>query len=549
MNNTYEDEIAATICREFERLSGDRGNEESHWQEIAERIIPAHSNTFYLGGDQSHGQKKTEKLLDSTASIALQRFAAILDSMLTPANQKWHKLAPSNTELAKDREVKKYFESVNNILFKYRYAPKANFTSQNQQNYLSLGAYGTGAMYVDELFGDTGLRYKNIHLGEVYISENHQGIVDKAFRYFQLTARQAVQKFAGKCPEKIQDAFKTNPERKFWFIHACMPREDYDPNRLDYKGMKYASYYVCKEDKKLMKEGGFNVFPYSISRYTQTSGEIYGRSPAMEVLPAIKTLNEEKRTLLKQGQRALDPVLLAYDDGVLDGFSLRSGAINYGGVSADGRPLVHTLPTGNIMVSKELMDDERMVINDSFLVNLFQVLTESPAMTATEVLERTKEKGILLAPTIGRQRSEYLGPMIEREIDILSRQSIRGVPILPPMPPVLREAQGEYKIEYESPLSRAQRSEEASGLMRTLEVVIQTVNVTQDPSPLDNFNMDVIIPEVAEIQGVPFRWMHSLEEIQAIRAERSQAAQIQQATEAGPAVAAVMNASTKAKTV
>lgn len=549
MNNTYEDEIASTICREFERLSGDRGNEESHWQEIAERIIPAHSNTFYLGGDQSHGQKKTEKLLDSTASIALQRFAAILDSMLTPANQKWHKLAPSNTELAKDREVKKYFENVNNVLFKYRYAPKANFTSQNQQNYLSLGAYGTGGMYVDELFGDTGLRYKNIHLGELYISENHQGIVDKAFRYFQLTARQAMQKFAEKCPDKIQDAFKTNPERKFWFIHACMPREDYDPNRLDYKGMKYASYYVMKEDKKLMKEGGYNVFPYSISRYTQTSGEIYGRSPAMEVLPAIKTLNEEKRTLLKQGQRALDPVLLAYDDGVLDGFSLRSGAINYGGVSADGRPLVHALPTGNIVVSKELMDDERMVINDSFLVNLFQVLTESPAMTATEVLERTKEKGILLAPTIGRQRSEYLGPMIEREIDILSRQSIRGVPLLPPMPPVLREAQGEYKIEYESPLSRAQRSEEASGLMRTLEVVIQTVNVTQDPSPLDNFNMDVIIPEVAEIQGVPFRWMHSLEEIQAIRAERSQAAQIQQAAEAGPAVAAVMNASTKAKTV
>jgi hypothetical protein len=546
IENKYSEDIAATICREFERLSGDRGNEESHWQEIAERIIPAHSNTFYLNGDQSHGQKKTDKLLDSTASIALQRFAAILDSMLTPANQKWHKLTASNTDLQKDREVKKYFEKVNEVLFKYRYSPKANFTSQNQQNYLSLGAYGTGAMYVDELYGETGLRYKNIHLGEVYFSENHQGIVDKAFRHFQLTARQAIQKFGDKCPDKIKTAMDTNPEQKFWFIHACMPREDYDPNRADYKGMLFASYYIAKSDKTLVKEGGFNVFPYSISRYTQTTGEIYGRSPAMEVLPAIKTLNEEKRTLLKQGQRALDPVLLAYDDGVIDGFSLKAGAMNYGGVSADGRPLIHALPTGNIMVSKELMDDERMVINDSFLVNLFQVLTESPAMTATEVLERTKEKGILLAPTIGRQRSEYLGPMIEREIDILSRQAIKGVPLLPPMPPILREAQGEYKIEYESPLSRAQRSEEASGLMRTLEVVINAVNVTQDPAPLDNFNFDIIIPEVAEIQGVPMKWMNSPEQIAAIRGGRAQQAQIKQATEAGPAVAAVMNAGTKA---
>lgn len=225
MNNTYEDEIASTICREFERLSGDRGNEESHWQEIAERIIPAHSNTFYLGGDQSHGQKKTEKLLDSTASIALQRFAAILDSMLTPANQKWHKLAPSNTELAKDREVKKYFENVNNVLFKYRYAPKANFTSQNQQNYLSLGAYGTGGMYVDELFGDTGLRYKNIHLGELYISENHQGIVDKAFRYFQLTARQAMQKFAENALIKFRTLLRQIQNVSFGsFMRACQEK-------------------------------------------------------------------------------------------------------------------------------------------------------------------------------------------------------------------------------------------------------------------------------------------------------------------------------------
>ena len=40
-------------------------------------------------------------------------------------------------------------------------------------------------------------------------------------------------------------------------------------------------------------------------------------------------------------------------------------------------------------------------------------------MTATEVLERAREKGALLAPTMGRQQSEALGPMIEREIDIL----------------------------------------------------------------------------------------------------------------------------------
>jgi hypothetical protein len=143
----------------------------------------------------------------------------------------------------------------------------------------------------------------------------------------------------------------------------------------------------------------------------------------MLVLPSLKVLNEEKKTVLKQGHRVVDPVLLAHDDGVLDNFSMRGGALNYGGVTAEGRPLVHTLPTGNIAIGKELMDDERMVINDAFLVTLFQILTETPEMTATEVIERTREKGALLSPTMGRQQSEYIGPMIEREVDLLMQQS------------------------------------------------------------------------------------------------------------------------------
>lgn len=241
------------------------------------------------------------------------------------------------------------------------------------------------------------------------------------------------------------------------------PRSDVDPTKADYRGMDFASYYVALAGKTLLAESGYRSFPYAISRYTTAPGEIYGRSPAMLALPAIKTLNEEKKTLLKQGHRTVDPVLLTHDDGVLDGFSLRPGAINPGGVSMDGRPLVHALPVGNLAVGKDMMDDERLVINDAFLVTLFQILVDTPQMTATEVLERAREKGALLSPTMGRQQSEFLGPMIARELDVLMRQSL-----LPPLPGVLIEAQGEYKIEYDSPLSRAQRAEEAAGISRLM---------------------------------------------------------------------------------
>lgn len=530
--------IADDLFTEFGYLQGDRGTWNSHWQEIAQRILPSYSNLFHdAQGEQTRGDKRNTYMFDSTASVALGRFGAILDSLLTPRSSTWHRLVASDSDLNENREVKLWFETVNRILFKYRYAPKANFASQNQQNFISLGAFGTGCMFIDQLKGEPGLRYKNNHLGEVYFCENHQGIIDIVYRKFPLRPRQAIQQFGDKTPKKIIEAYDKNRTDLFYFLHCVKPREDYDPKRIDYKGMKYASYYLSFDDQSLLTEEGYSTFPYTPSRYSQIPGEVYGRSPAMDVLPAIKTLNEEKKTILKQGHRVVDPVLLAHDDGVLDTFSLKPGSIVAGGVSAEGRQLIHALPVGNLSIGKDLMDDERAIINDAFLVTLFQILVETPQMTATEVIERTREKGILLAPTVGRQQSEYLGPLIEREIDVLSRQGL-----LPPMPEILKEREDQYRIEYDSPLSRAQRAEEVAGLLRTVETTLNIVNVTQNPEPLDHFNWDKIIPEVAEIQAVPIRWLKSKDEVQTDRDKRSQQQQQQQAVNSLPGVAAMTKA-------
>jgi hypothetical protein len=534
---TKSEEIAHGIIKDYEQLSGLRSTIETQWNEIAQRVSPIDVDAFQNPHQKQEGEKKSEYMYDSTAAIGLGRFMSIMDSYLTPRNSMWHRLAASDPYLKKNREATLWFEEATRILFKYRYAPTANFAAQNQQVWRSLGAYGTGCNFIDELFGTKGLRYKNIHLGELFLVENHQGVIDKVIRRFALTARQAYQQFGDALPEGIKNVKDRDPNRKFLFFHCVKPREDRDPGRADYKGMQYAAYYVSEEGKKLLKEEGYNTFPYCPSRYEQLSGMVWGYSPAMAVLPAIKTLNEEKKTVLKQGQRTVDPIYLMHDDGVMDMFSARPGSQVAGGVSAEGRPLVHTLPVGNIAVGKDLMDDERLVINDAFLVTLFQILVENPQMTATEVLERTREKGVLVSPTMGRQHDEYLGRVIERELDILAMQGA-----LPPMPGILKEAQGEYTVVYDSPLTKAQRAEEASGLMRTLETTLNVVNVSQNLEPLDHFDWDIIVPEISDIQGVPMRWMRDPKIIAEIRTQRQAQQETQEMIQAGPAAAAMTKA-------
>lgn len=537
----YAENVVNEIITLHQQLAGDRGTWELHWQEIAERVWPSHSKSFSsLSNYYQNGQKPNQHVFDSTAAIALNRFGAILDSLITPRNQTWHTITSTNALLNKDRQVRLWFEEVNRRIFRFRYAPSANFPSQNQQLYKSIGAFGTGCMFIDQLQDAKGLRYRNVHLGEVYFRENHQGMIDTILRYFPMTFRQVMQKWPTTAPDLVREGVKANPERKTNIIHAVMPRTDRDPERMDYKGMRFAEYYVALEGRGLLGESGYSCLPYATSRYEQSPGEVNGRSPAMDVLPAIKTLNEQKKTMLKQGHRTVDPVLLAYDDGIVDSFSLRPGAINAGGVTADGRALVHALPVGRLEAGKELMDDDRNDVKDAFLVNIFQILAETPTMTATEVLERTREKGILLAPTIGRQQSEYLGPMIEREISLMVQQRL-----LPPMPQLLVEAGTEYELTYDSPLSRSQRAEEAAGLMRSVELAIKVATEAQNPEPLDWYDWDVIVPEISDIQGVPSKWMKTLDQVKAVRAGRQQQQAQEQAMRAAPGAAAIIKATGK----
>ena len=518
--------------REFNSLEGNRGTWESHWEEIAERVLPRHSGAFV--GEQTGGAKRTQKVFDSRPMIALERFAAVMDSMLTPRQQMWHNLRATIPELNKNFEVQDWFYKVNHILYDARYSPKANFAGQNSERWISMGAFGTGALFID-FDAASGLRYRHVNLKNLFLRENHQGIVDTVFRKFQLTPRQALQRFdENMLSDEILKAAK-NPamsERQYDFLHVVRPRDDYDPNRRDARGKPWGSYYIEVKSKMYVEEpGGYNSFPYSISRYITAPDEVYGRSPAMMALPDIKMLNEMSKTDIRAAHKLIDPPILLHDDGIMGGgmkVDMRPNGLIYGGVDRNGRQMVQPFNTGaRVDISDTKMDQRRTAIDDAFLVTLFQILVETPRMTATEALIRSQEKGMLLTPTMGRQQSEAVGPGIERELDLLSANKL-----LPPMPDALVEAEGEYEIVYDSPMSRMQRAEELVGVQRTMELLTPFAQI--NPEVLDIFDPDELARLTSEVSGVPtpvLRSPESIEEVRTQRQEQEQMAQMAQNAE------------------
>ena len=537
----YEARIVSESFLEFAQLQTWRNVFGAQWEEVSELILPTSRNTFYYGSWNFPGQKKTDRQIDTSGALALSRFVAILDSLLTPRNMMWHSLQASNKYLMKQRSVRLWFEEVNNLLFYYRYHPTANFSAQNCNHWQGLGAFGNGNLLIDKYEGAdgfVGLRYLELPLGEMYWRENHQKQIDGFIRHFRLTAQQAISKFG---VENLGEIVKTKADAKdqypLEFLHRVCPRDDYEPGRLDKKGKIYASYYISVIDRKLIREEGYTSFPIAASRYEQTPNETYGRSPAMMVLPTLKTLNAIKKDYLTQAHRAGEGVYLTTDDGIVD-FTVRPGSMNKGALNSEGQRLVDILPTGEIQITKEMMEGETKIVDAAFLVDLFKILLGDPKIfTATQIVEMMSQRGILIAPTVGRQQSEYLGNMIPRELDVLSSNRL-----LPPLPPVMREAVGEYHIAYASPLVRDMKAQEIAGFQRTVEIATTISQSTGDPSIMDVFDFPVSLKDIASQQFVPEPWMSSPERLAMLQKKRADAQQRAEQTQQAPAMAALLKA-------
>ncbi len=528
--------MAQDVLKILKRLDGlitERQNWDNHWQEIAELVWPA-GDEFNV--KKEPGVKRSESIFDATAPLALEKFAAVMESLLTPRAQTWHRLRASNEELNKDQDVKSWFEEVTRILFATRNSPDANYYSQKHEGYKSLGAFGNDCLFVDELpptaeRPQVGIRYKYCHIGQIYIMTNHIGVVDTIYRKYPMSARAVSMQWPDNIPPKIATVVEKDPTRKFPILHLVRPRHERDPQRVDPLNKPFESVYISIDDKMMIDEGGFEEMPYMYSRYTVNPMENHGRSPAMLVLPAIKTANEMQKTFLRAGHKVVDPPLLLHDDGKFGSgtseIRLFPGGINYGGVDAKGNPLIIPLQTGaRLDLTEGMLEKERDVINEAFLVKFFQLLRDvRREMTATEVLELAEEKGLFLGPAIGRQQSEMLGPQVAREVNIHVRNGL-----VPEMPGLLVEAEGEYEIEYDSDATRFQRSAELAATDRTVARAV--VLGEFDRKALLILDSEKILRLSQKVEGAPTEILVSPEQLEEKMAAMQQAEAAQMALEA-----------------
>jgi len=246
-----------------------------------------------------------------------------------------------------------------------------------------------------------------------------------------------------------------------------------------------------------------------VPRWSKATGEIFGRSPAYNALPDIKTLNKAVEIGLKAWAKAIDPPLLVQDDGVIGRVRMTPAGITV--VRSD--TAVKPLQIGaNWQITDMKETQLRTAIRQAYYSDQLQ-LQEGPQMTATEVQVRYELMQRLLGPTLGRFQSEFLNPLIERVFGIM----IRANALLEPPEEI---AGTTVDVEYVGPLARSQRMEEAVAVEKLYQLAM---NIAQaDPEIMDLINHDEAIRVRATLLGVPKTILRGREEVDEMREMRAQ---------------------------
>ena len=528
---------------------------EEDWRKAAAYVLPAHYQSWTTEGRADTGQTGLEAArrvnYDSTGMLSLPKYTAILERLATPSGQQFVQVRAKSKELRRVKRVQAFYDNLTDTLRDMRMHPAARFRTTASEVYQGMGVYGNGPLYIGKRSritgerGGDGIKYVACQLKNCFVLVDDEGNIVGFFRRIWLNLRQFKSKFPDVSPPRAFSTGAKGPtENKFEeFVHyVCMrDAKEYDPTALDRRRHPWVGQYVCVKDKAMIGEqSGYTSMPYKMPRTATMPDNAYGYSPAMLALASLGGASAMKKANLKIGNRAADPTILTPDDVTFNGnVDIRPGRVNPGGVNADGRRLFQILESGDFRVAEALLQDERMDTRDAFFVTLFDILSQTPEMTATEVMERVAERIALLSPTLARLQSEFLGPMVDREVDMAFEL---GMINEDDIPPEVLEDGGEFETIYTSPMAKNIYAEDISGFMRSFEMASRAAEVQQDPSPLDHFNMDTAIPEISEHLSVPARWLRSPDEIAQMREQRSEQAQQDQLVNNAAGLGAAANA-------
>lgn len=531
-------------------LKNERSTFESHWRDLADHVLPRRIQLSLT--DTNKGDKRNQKIIDNTATLAARTLMSGLMAGLTSPARPWFRLTTPDPDLAEFGEVKVWLETVRQRLATIFL--RSNLYNALPTIYRDQGVFGTSAVAVMEDMDDV-IRCYPFTLGSYALALDERLEVNTMVRELRMTVRQVVRRWVKQGVSGSLDwSAVSSTVKNLWDAHKLMATVDIlhvittndqaNPRKLgaEYKPVRSCYYELAASQDKTLSVSGFDEFPILAPRWDVAGQDVYGTScPGMDTLGDIKALQAMTRRKAESVEKMNRPPMVGPTSLRNATVGLLPGYVTFED-SREGqrglRPAYEVKPDIQGLILD--IQEHQYRIKRGFFEDLFLMLATAPPtkdMTAREVAERHEEKLLMLGPTLERENDELLDPLIDRAFAIMVRRG--EVPEAP------EDLQGiPLKVEYLSVMAQAQKLVGLSGLERFSGFVSGLAAVK--PDVLDKIDLDQAIDEYAEMTGVPPSIVRPDDAVAAVRAER--ATQQAEATQMAKMQAMAQGAETLSKT-
>lgn len=462
-----------------DNLKNARQNFDTLYDEVEDYVYPRRKAPKY---GETQGEKESRKVYDSTPTIASELLASSLNSTLANPAGNWFDLDIEDESAVNVKQFR-------DILFDNIVKEKTGFQTNFYETVLESVVYGGGCIFVGWNDKEDCLLFQNVHCRKVYIDEDASGQINTVIREIDMTATQIEQMFGfDNCPANIQNMITVGniSSEKKRVVQFIIPNEKHTRRSAE-DVFKYKSVYVLEESKHILAVGGFDELPLIYGRWTKQSGETYGRSPVIYMLPDIKMLNFFMKEMIIGAQLQNRPPLLVQDDEQIKLPQIvPNGIITYSGVAPQ------PLQTGaNVSANFQIIEEIRNRIRKGMYNDLLMFSDQPVNMTATEYMKRTEENVKLLSPMVGRLQAEILTPLLKRCFSLLaSHHKFDDIGQIPPR----------VAISYTTISDVAFKMNKITNLVRLLETSAGYLQL--DPQSAGVIDSDKVIREIGENLGV-----------------------------------------------
>lgn len=532
---------AEELLRISDRLFSKKRSLDSLRDVLREEFFPEREPFL---SERVDGDEYARNTYESVPMYNRRSLADAIGALVRPKQKRWGLIRPDDESLHTDNTLA-WCDWATERQFKRLYGRTSNFQRAMRAGDNDIVTFGDGVASLTEDDDREGKPFFDWHhLRDCAWTRNRRHEVDVLHRTYKIEIREFARKYGtDKLPVGMSTMLETNPFHEIEMRHICMPADRYDGyNRKVLKNKRYASITLCKESGRIVKEGGYDEFPYIVRPWETHNYSPYAYSPAaMLGLCDARLLQSQAAILLDAGERAVNPPMIATQEAILGGVNSYAGSITWIDAEYDERlgaairpvETVGSLPTG-----LDMKLDTREIIAAIWYINKLNLPTNKD-MTAYEVNERVSEYIRSIGPVIEPfedHNKSILDAMFQ--FDMRLTMSMNKVGKSGPLgwyEDIPQELRGvEMSFEIEGPVAQAYQRQKTVKAGETLETAERAAKLF-GPTVLRNYDPDQIVRDAAKGIGGETRWMRPIEVVMAEReqeaAAQAEAAQMQKVTE------------------